>query len=210
MKRSIKSWEDDCVTTRRSKNFRKRRLKLFGIKKSDRVLDLGCGDGLNTQILTEIGVRDVVGLDISKNLLSKASKNNPKIIFIRASAEKMPVFRRKFNVVLVDSVLHHLKRYDKALMEINKVLLPSGYLCFIEPRRLTLRKLYDFICSLPISGYIPFLRERSRSYLGEKDIMEHWLRTEEVFFKDLNKFFIKCFLKLDLLSYIGKFRKRKL
>src|SRR3989344_833127 len=98
-----KHWEEACVETRRSLTQRKRRLKLFRIKKTDRVLDLGCGDGLNIKILVQKGNKNVVGVDISRELLEEAKRLNPKAKFFQASAKKLPFKDSSFDIVLVDS-----------------------------------------------------------------------------------------------------------
>ena len=203
-----KHWEEACVNTRRSLAQRERRLKLFHIKKTDRVLDLGCGDGLNIKILRQKGVNRVVGVDISKVLLGEAKRLNPKAKFYLASAEKLPFKGNSFEIVLVDSVFHHLMAFKPCLKEIKRVLALGGRLCFIEPHKSILRELYDFVSELPLAKYVPVLKERSVSYLGEKKFMKHWLRNENRFYKILKDLdFKEIVKKKDILSIIGTYEK---
>jgi len=118
--KQTRSWEQACLKSRRNLNSRKRRLLLFKIKKTDKGLDLGCGDGLNLKLLKEMGIKDLTGVDISEDLIEKAKKMNPEVKFYLASAEKLPFKSNSFNIVLVDSVFHHFLRYDKALSEIKE------------------------------------------------------------------------------------------
>jgi demethylmenaquinone methyltransferase/2-methoxy-6-polyprenyl-1,4-benzoquinol methylase len=205
-----KDWEEACIDTRRDMKSRKRRLSLFKIKKNEKVLDLGCGDGLNIQALRESGIKNIIGLDISKELLAIARKENKGVKFVQATAEKLPFKANSFDIVLVDSVFHHFLKYEPALKEIKRVLKPGGKLCFIEPHHSMLRSVYDFVSILPISAYIPRLKERRKSYLGEIKFMKNWLRTEDEFYeilKDLK--FKEKMKKHDILSIIGIYQKSK-
>lgn len=203
-------WEDACLKGRRNIYLRKRRLEYFDIKKNDFVLDLGCGDGLNIKILRRMGVKKIYGVDISKRLLSEAKKNNPRTRFYRASSESLPFKSNTFDVVLVDSVFHHLMRYGKSLKEIKRVLKSKGRLCFSEPHRSFLRSLYDKISEHSLAKYVPVLKIRSAGYLGEIELMKHWLRTEEDFYETLSKLGFKERLKKkDILSIIGVYETTK-
>lgn len=201
-------WEDSCVETRRDLEDREKRLRMFKIKKTDSVLDLGCGDGLNISILNNMGIKKVVGVDISKKLIKMAKEKNPKTKFYVGSAETLPFRANTFNIVLVDSVLHHLMKYEKPAKEINRVLKKGGCLCFMEPHRSILRSLMDFVCVLPFSNYFPFIGKRAKAYKQEIELMTHWLATEEEFLDTLNKNgFKKVFLTKDFLSIVANYRK---
>lgn len=201
-------WENACVETRRDEKGRQRRLSTFSIKKKFKVLDLGCGDGLNTSVLSKMGVKDVTGVDISDKLLKLAKKLNPKNKFFLSSAEKLPFKNNIFDVVLVDSVFHHFMSYPKAISEIRRVLKLRGKLCFIEPHKNIIRTIYDKVCEMSFSKYVPFLKERRWSYLGEIKFMKHWLKTEEDFYDELKKQRFKEILKQkDILSIIGIYEK---
>ena len=139
-------WEDSCVETRRDLKSRKKRLRMMKIKKTDSVLDLGCGDGLNIMLLNQMGVKKPVGMDISKKLLKMAQERNPKTKFFVGSAQKTPFKPNSFDIVLIDSVLHHLMEYKDAVKEFKRILKPGGRLCFMEPHQSLIRRAIDFIC----------------------------------------------------------------
>lgn len=206
--RQTKQWEEACIKTRRNLKRREDRIKLFKIKKTDKVLDLGCGDGLNIVLLNDLGIKKVVGVDISRDLLKEARKNCPKAKLYVGSAEKLPFRVNMFDIIFVDSVFHHLLDYDKAIKEIRRVLKKNGFLCFIEPHKSVIRSGLDFVSVMPISKFIPVLKERREAYLGEIHLMKHWLATEEEFYKKLSKNkFKKMFSKSELLSIVGKYKK---
>ena len=165
---------------------------------------------LNIRILVQSGIKKVVGVDISKELLKVAKKINPKTKFYLASSEALPFKGGTFDIVLVDSVFHHLMKFEASLKEIRRVLVSGGRLCFIEPHKSLFREFYDFVSELPIAKYIPFLKERSISYLGERKFMKHWLKNEEIFYRILEELeFRKVQKKIDILSIIGIYEKSK-
>lgn len=201
-------WEDSCVETRRDLKSRQRKLSMFGIKKTDFILDLGCGDGLNISLVRKMGVKKIVGVDISKKLIRMAKKNNPKTKFYVGSAQSIPFKANTFDIVLVDSVFHHLMEYDDAAKEIKRVLKKGGRLCFMEPHSSLVRRLIDFICILPFSNYYPVIGKRAKAYKEEYELMTHWLDTENEFLQVLEKRgFIKVFCDIVFLSIVACYRK---
>ena len=200
-------WEKDCVRIRRSLWQRERRLKQFDVKKEFVVLDLGCGDGLNTKIIFDSGVSNVSGIDVSSDLLILAKANNPTVTFKLAAAEKIPFKDNYFDLILVDSVFHHLINSPKALKEIKRVLKKKGFLCFSEPHNSIARQLFDYLTFSSLRFAIPYLNKRRSAYLAEKKNLENWLKKEPKFVSALNKEFKKVFLKYDLLSVVGKYQK---
>ena len=208
--KQTREWEVACLDTRRNLESRKKRLDRFRISPNSKVLDLGCADGLNTSILLERGVKKIIGIDISRDLIKLARKNNPQAKFYVGSAEALPFKANQFDVVLVDSVFHHLLKYDKPIKEIKRVLVKGGKLCFIEPDDSLPRRLMDFLCTYEISKYLPILNKRRKTYLEEKDLMNHWLRTQGQFLDILKEYgFVKLFLRKDFLSIIGKYKIRE-
>lgn len=172
------------------------------------VLDLGCGDGLNIAILWKMGIKKMVGVDISGKLLQLAKRNNPKIKFYLGSAQKIPFKSNSFDIVLVDSVFHHLMGYEDAVKEIKRVLRKDGCLCFIEPHKSLLRSALDFVSVLPFSKYLPLIGNRAFAYQEEIELMSHWLRTEDEFLEALRQYgFKKKFLREDFLSIVACYSK---
>lgn len=202
-------WEEACLGYRRNMWWRTRRMKKFDIHPSYKVLDLGCGDGLNMVVLRELGVRDIVGVDISQKILQEAKKNNPKNTFYRAPAEKLPFQKETFDVVFLDSVFHHLLEYKPALLEIHRILRKGGYLCFSEPHASWIRKILDELSLSPMSRFIPILHKRHEHFEeGELPLMRRWLKTEPHFDTTIQSLNMKkIFYRVDFLSRIGKFQK---
>ncbi len=102
------------------------------IKKMDRVLDLGCGNGrLRDKLSTNIvPLGHYFGFDLSEKLLEIARKNNPKDHFFRGTfAKDLPFGSENFNFVVSIAAFHHLlnkKDQHKCLSECFRVLKPNG------------------------------------------------------------------------------------
>lgn len=93
------------------------------LKKGDRVLDLGCGDGILSEILQNAFVLKLTGCDI-ENYLWK------KIPFVAMGNESiLPFPDNSFDTVMVNDMLHHIsysnqkKLLREALRVSNKVLI---------------------------------------------------------------------------------------
>src|SRR5262245_3060179 len=106
-------------------------LSLLDLEGSERVLDIGCGDG---KITAEIAVRvprgTVVGVDASRDMITFASSHfgptvRPNLRFEVADARVLP-FRNEFNLVVSFNALHWIPEQDKALRSIRSAMTPEG------------------------------------------------------------------------------------
>lgn len=120
------------------------RFKYLALKRGDRVLDLGCGEGRHAHGLHMLGGIDVVGVDLDEASLRKArdglatlparASDDPCTTrFLRADATKLEFQDGAFDAVICSEVLEHLPDFDAALVEIRRVLKPGGRLCVTVP-----------------------------------------------------------------------------
>lgn len=100
------------------------------IGSGSRVLDIGCGPGNSTKILSEIGA-DIIGIDFSQEMVDIASANYPNLTFKYADAESIPEDDDTFDVVIANYVVHHLPDPVKVFSEIARVLKPNGRFAFV-------------------------------------------------------------------------------
>lgn len=104
------------------------------IKKFDRVLDLGCGNGRFRKTLAPALVPNgnYFGFDLSEALLSFAREQFPKDHFFKGNfADKLLFGSDNFNVVVSIAAFHHLlsqKDQLNFLTECYRVLKPGGIL----------------------------------------------------------------------------------
>jgi ubiquinone/menaquinone biosynthesis C-methylase UbiE len=85
-----------------------------------RALDIGCGDGADSILLSKKGVQ-VAGIDISRYGIARARRFamnvRPRPVFIVGNFLKLKI-DEKFDIVILNFVLHHFKeRYKKMAIE---------------------------------------------------------------------------------------------
>lgn len=98
-----------------------------------RVLDVGCGTGRTTRPLADLGF-DVVGVDISEEMVVRARELFPDISFEVADVTDLDFDDDSFDYVLfahngIDYV-HPSSERRRAFEELGRVLKPGGYLAF--------------------------------------------------------------------------------
>jgi trans-aconitate 2-methyltransferase len=98
---------------------------------SERILDIGCGDGKVTAELARL-VPDslVTGVDTSADMVAFARRSfplsrHPKLAFVRADAERL-CFNKGFDVVFSNATLHWVKGHSAVLSGIVRSLRPHG------------------------------------------------------------------------------------
>jgi 2-polyprenyl-3-methyl-5-hydroxy-6-metoxy-1,4-benzoquinol methylase len=106
--------------------------------KNKKIIDVGCGDGIYTNILKEKGkLKLIVGTDASKQAILKAKKNfstkDKKIIFKNESCYKISYSDNFFDIAIARGLLHHLETPQSAIKEMTRVanqtfiIEPNGY-----------------------------------------------------------------------------------
>lgn len=100
--------------------------------KANNILDLGCGEGSRLNLI--LSKRQMgTGVDISQNALDMGKKNYPKITFIKADLENIPLESESFDIVYSAYVLEHLTHPEKVLDEAIRLISPNGCLVLIAP-----------------------------------------------------------------------------
>ena len=103
----------------------------------DRVLDLGCGEGLASRLISgQLSgcPHRVLGIDISDEMLRRArTKSNhlPQVDFLSGSAEHIPCEQGAFTKVLSVEAFYYFGNQERVLDELLRVLAPSGWLFLV-------------------------------------------------------------------------------
>lgn len=111
---------------------------LLGDVRGKTVLEFGCGDGLNTVMLSKRGAK-VIAFDISAELIELAAKRVEangcgRVELLLASAHSLPLKDESVDVVFGMAILHHLD-LELASLNVRRVLKNGGRAIFKEPMR---------------------------------------------------------------------------
>lgn len=112
------------------------------------ILDLGCGTGLSSRLLSDEGY-NVVGADISPLFLQDTHhiENNPRLKYRVCNALNLPFKDEAFDVVSSHQLIEHLPNVETALREMLRVVRIGGLIIIKSPN----------LCS-PITPTIDLLR----------------------------------------------------
>ena len=92
-----------------------------------RILDAGCGDGINLVGISEIAKNNLwntglVGVDYNSIRITRAACHNIPVSLYQASLYDLPFKEESFDVILCNHVLEHMPLLHTALKEIYRVL----------------------------------------------------------------------------------------
>ena len=117
------------------------KLSARGFQKG-RIIDVGCGFGATGIVLAESFVEsEVVGIDLSAPLLhlarARAQEANlaERVTFEMANVQQIPYEDDSFDVVINANMIHLVEDPIRMLDEIERVLVPGGYLFIADLRR---------------------------------------------------------------------------
>jgi ubiquinone/menaquinone biosynthesis C-methylase UbiE len=145
---------------------RKNVLKDAGIKPGFHVLDFGCGPGGYILPLSKIigKAGRIYALDINpqaiesvNSLITKNGLSNVETI-ISEGATGLP--DESLDAVLLYDVLHHLKKLNDVLAELQRVLKPEGFLSMSDHHMTE----EDIISRMTASGHLRLLRKGKKVY----------------------------------------------
>jgi SAM-dependent methyltransferase len=97
-------------------------VELLNAKPGERILDLGCGDGVLTKKLQDMGC-EVVGIDSSPELIQAARRLHINVSVRNAYDID---FEREFDAVFSNAVLHWIKDADRVIDNVFRALRPGG------------------------------------------------------------------------------------
>jgi trans-aconitate 2-methyltransferase len=106
-------------------------LALLDLGGSERVLDIGCGDGkITAQIAARVPRGAVIGVDSSQDMIAFASNHfgpalGPNLRFEVADARRLP-FRGEFDLVVSFNALHWIPDQEPALRSISAAMKSDG------------------------------------------------------------------------------------
>ncbi|AFZ11166.1 Methyltransferase type 11 [Crinalium epipsammum PCC 9333] len=99
-------------------------VELLSPQPGERILDLGCGTGQLTEKIASLGA-EVMGIDSSAAMITKAEANYPTIPFAVADARNFQV-AQPLDAVFSNAALHWVKEADAVISCIRQALKPGG------------------------------------------------------------------------------------
>lgn len=96
-----------------------------------RLLEVGCGIGIDTLRLARLGFGEVVGIDLTEVAVEVAAERARReglggVRFEVGNAEALPFEDGAFDLVYSFGVLHHTPGIERAVAEVHRVLAPGG------------------------------------------------------------------------------------
>lgn len=98
--------------------------------KGGKILDIGCGTGETTKLLSKFG--DVFGVDKAKEAVNACKKRGFSNIKLGYATE-LPYQKNSFSLITMLDLLEHIENDSKALKESFRTLEPGGFLFITVP-----------------------------------------------------------------------------
>lgn len=134
----------------------------------DAIVDLGCGTGRFTGILSDHFSAHVLGIDPALQMLAVARRSisSPRVRFAQGRAERVPVASDQVDMAFLSMVYHHLQDKQRAVGEISRVIKRDGCVCL---RTATLESIdtYLWVKFFPRAHRIELARMPSRESTTE-------------------------------------------
>ncbi|MFW9822838.1 MAG: class I SAM-dependent methyltransferase [Candidatus Thorarchaeota archaeon] len=173
------------------------------IKKENCILDLCCGTGTLTILLTKLLYKEckIIGIDLSSGQITKARKKNtyPNLEFRVMDANDLKFSDDYFDHIIISAAMHEMDKNQRlnVLSEAYRTLKKGGILLIFEhhePRRISLRILYNF--------YLGFIEKlTSNSFEMQRTILRETIKSG---FKILKQIPIKKFLSFFQIILLKK------
>jgi len=105
--------------------------------KDKKVLDLACGEGYGSFMLSEVS-KGIIGIDIDKNVIGHATSkyNKENLRFIVGSIKEIPIEGKDiFDLIICFEALEHITEQDKLITEVKRLLRPDGIFLVSSPNK---------------------------------------------------------------------------
>jgi ubiquinone/menaquinone biosynthesis C-methylase UbiE len=102
--------------------------------KGKKIIDIACGPGYGTALLSARSGKTTIGLDIEGETVLAATKNYGDITeFKKIDGYHWPIESNSFDVVVSLETFEHVDNPDAFLQEVVRVLKPTGSFSIIKP-----------------------------------------------------------------------------
>ncbi|MCB0729993.1 MAG: bifunctional demethylmenaquinone methyltransferase/2-methoxy-6-polyprenyl-1,4-benzoquinol methylase UbiE [Ignavibacteriae bacterium] len=154
--------------------WRKKALKLSQVDSNTSLLDVACGTGDFSISAKKFGVNKIIGLDLSKNMLSNFNEkvNWSKGNLVQSVAEFIPFKNNSFTNITVAFGVRNFYDIKKGFQSFYNVLRDNGKVTILEfrlPESGIIKSIYLFYFDkiLPLIGKIISKDKEAYNYLPE-------------------------------------------
>ncbi|MBI4852268.1 MAG: class I SAM-dependent methyltransferase [Acidobacteria bacterium] len=154
------------------------------------ILEIGCGTGKNTPLLSEIGEK-VQALDLSEGMISKA-KEKLKLDNVSFSVANImtswPCESKSVDLIVCNLVLEHIEDLSFIFSEASRILVKGGYffICEFHPFRQYQGKKANFEQNQEVTQITAFVHNISdftnaakNNSLKLQDFNEYWHQEDQ-------------------------------
>ena len=161
------------------------------IVKNKVVLDIACGEGYGSKLLSK-NSKFVYGVDIDSSTIKKAVEkyDNKNIKFLTGSTSKIPLDDNLVDVVISFETIEHHDEHQLMIDEIKRVLKPDGIVIISTPDK----SIYS-----DKRNYVNHFHVKELYYYEFRDLLE----------KNFKKINMYGQIYLGAISYIDKFETFK-
>lgn len=113
-----------------------------------RVLEIGCGRGVGTEIIFErFGAREVDAFDIDSDMVQKARRRLSRYpperlrLFV-GDAARIAAKNESYDAVVDFGIIHHVPGWQGSVKEVSRVLRPGGLFLFEEVTKQALSRWF--------------------------------------------------------------------
>ncbi|HLA56171.1 MAG TPA: class I SAM-dependent methyltransferase [Flavobacterium sp.] len=159
-----------------------------------KILDIGCGNGWFSHLMSNVAATAIIGIDINMPELELADETfkKPNLDFAYADLfENTALHSEKFDIVVFNSCLQYFENVPKLLAIVNDLLSDDGEIHIIDT------PIYN-------NKNIDKVKQRTKAYyenLGFPDMAKHYFHHQ---FADFGKFRIMYIRSTSFLKYLKK------
>ncbi len=144
------------------------------IKNGDDILDLGCGNGIISELLFSYSKKPILGVDVSKKMIETANKrfkDNPNISFKCLDFLTCDI-NQSFDLIVIYNAYPHFVDRDKFLNSLKKALKPKGRFVIMHSlSREALTTHHEGLSSKISRNLLP-VEEESQFYLQDFNLLK--------------------------------------